>query len=114
MPTAYAVQGAAHVDGYGHWRYWHKVGMGVRAGKFLVSVTVPVEWRTRAAITWGNSQRIVSSLRFNGCGSAPASTEWNGYVGGFYLRTPTACVPLIFSLGHQSTTVRFGIGKHCQ
>lgn len=114
VPTAYAAQRAAHVEGYGRWTYWHKVGMGVRAGKFMVTVTVPTEWQTRAAITWGNSQRIVSSLRFNGCGSTPASTKWNGYVGGFYLRIPTACVPLTFSLGQRSTTVRFGIGQLCR
>ena len=114
VPTVYAAQGAAHVDGYGRWTYWHKVGMGVRSGTFTVTVTVPAPWRTRAAITWGNSQRIVSSVRFNGCGSTALAAEWNGYVGGFYLRASSACVPLVFSRGRRSTTLHFGIGKHCQ
>jgi hypothetical protein len=26
---------------------------------------------------------------------------------------PTACVPLTFTAGHRSRTVRFGIGKSC-
>jgi hypothetical protein len=113
VPTVYAAQGATHVDGYGRWTYWHKVGMGVRAGKFTITVSVPTAWRSRVAITWGHSQRTLASLKFNGCASAPLASEWNGYVGGFYLRAPSACVPLVFNNGHRSTTVRFGIGRHC-
>jgi hypothetical protein len=76
-------------------------------------VTVPTAWRSRVGITWGHSQRIVPSLKFTGCASAPLATDWNGYVGGFYLRAPSACVPLVFNDGHRSTTVRFGIGRRC-
>jgi hypothetical protein len=113
VPPAYMPQGAVHVDGFGRWRYWHKAGMVVRAGKFTVTVAVPKAWRSRAAITWGNRLGIVNSLRFSGCGTAPLVSEWNAYAGGFYLRAPSACVPLVFRVGHRSTTVRFGIGRHC-
>jgi hypothetical protein len=110
VPPVYQAQGAVHVNGYGRWTYWHKSGVGVRAGKFAVTVTVPSAWRSRVAISWGNSHNIVTSLGFSGCGPGPA---WNGYAGGFYLRTPSACVSLVFSAGHRSTTIRFGIGRRC-
>jgi hypothetical protein len=113
VPPAYMPQGAVHVDGFGRWTYWHKVGMVVRAGKFTVTVSVPKAWRSRVAITWGNSQGIVNSLQFTGCGTAPLIGNWNAYAGGFYLRAPSACVPLVFSVGGRSATVRFGIGRRC-
>jgi hypothetical protein len=37
----------------------------------------------------------------------------NAYAGGFYLRAPSACLPLIFTVDGRSTSVRFGIGKRC-
>ena len=113
VPPAYMTQGAVHVDGLGRWTYWHKAGIAVRSGGFTVTVTVPRVWRDRAAITWGNSQRIVSSLQFSGCETASVTKGWNGYAGGFYLRAPSACVPLVFSVGHRRATVRFGIGRTC-
>ncbi len=86
--------------------------MGVRLGKFTVTVTVPKAWRSRAGINWG-SGAIVSSLRFSGCAGAPLVFAWNAYVGGFYLHGPAACVPLVFSSAGRSATLRFGIGKRC-
>jgi hypothetical protein len=93
------------------WTYWHKQGLIVRASGEAVTVTVPKTWRKRAAITWGNSGGPVSSLRIEGCG---ASTDvGHAYAGGFLLRSPSACIPLIFSVGKRSTTVRFGVGQRC-
>jgi hypothetical protein len=43
----------------------------------------------------------------------PQGGEWNAYAGGFYLRTPTGCVPLVFQAGRQVLTVQFGIGRAC-
>jgi hypothetical protein len=97
----------------GAWPYWEKAGMFVRQGNFTVTVSVPTAWRSRAAITWGNSQRIVSALQFRGCETGGSTPYWNGYAGGFYLRASAACVPLMFNNGRQTTTVRFGIGTHC-
>jgi hypothetical protein len=93
------------------WAYWRKQGLVVRASGEAVIVTVPKIWRRRAAITWGNGIRPVSSLRIEGCRTSAAIG--NAYAGGFFLRSPSACVPLIFSVGKRTVTVRFGVGQRC-
>ena len=93
------------------WAYWHKQGLVIRAGGQAVTVTVPKIWRGRAAIIWGNSGSAFSSLRFEGCGG-PAHVG-HAYAGGFLLRAPSACIPLIFRVGKRSATVRFGVGQRC-
>jgi hypothetical protein len=94
------------------WSHWRKQGVVVRATAPMITITVPKAWRTRAAIAWGyGGTGIHSSLRFTGCGSDPA--VGNAYSGGFYLRAPSACVPLIFRVGGRTTTVRFGVGRRC-
>jgi hypothetical protein len=93
------------------WAYWHKQGLVIRATGEPVTVTVPKTWRTRVAITWGNRPGIVSSLRIAGCRAS--ANVGNAYAGGFYLRSPSACVPLTFTVGKRSATVRFGVGKRC-
>lgn len=94
------------------WAYWHKQGLVVRAIRGSVTVTVPKGWRRRAAITWGNSGGPISSLRIEGCGAAAGIGH--AYAGGFYLRSLSACVPLIFSVGKRTATVRFGLGQSCR
>jgi hypothetical protein len=114
-PPAYLAGGAVHVAaylGFGPLRYWQKAGMVVRKGDFTVTVSVPKAWRARAAITWGGAGGSV--LRFSGCPREPLTGVWNAYAGGFYLRDQAACVPLVFSDGHKSATVRFGIGRRCR
>jgi hypothetical protein len=96
------------------WRYWEKSGVFVRTGKFTVTVTVPKAWRSRAAITWGNNEPLVGALEFSGCADGASSALWSAYAGGFYLRARSACVPLVFSVEGRSTTVRFGVGRHCR
>ena len=92
------------------WRYWEKAGLVVLANARPVTVTVPVAWKKRVAIQWGNSG-TVSSLRIAPCPSPPR--RWNAYAGGFSLTTPSACFPLTFTVGGRSQTVRFGLGKRC-
>jgi len=94
------------------WTYWHKQGLVVRATGQAVTVTVPKIWRTRAAITWGNSGGPVSSLRIAGCRAS--RDVGHAYAGGFLLRSPSACIPLIFSIGKRSATARFGVGQRCR
>jgi hypothetical protein len=94
------------------WTYWHKAGLAVRGNSAPVVVTVPKAWRTRAAITWGDSG-IVSALRIAPCRPGSPPKVWNAYAGGFYLRSRSACVPLIFRVGHRQKTVRFGLGRRC-
>jgi hypothetical protein len=94
------------------WRFWSKEGINVRAGSPAVVVSVPKAWRTRAAITWGNAG-TVSALRLASCPTS-AGGAWIGYPGGFVLQASSACVPLVFRVAQQSTTVRFSIGPPYQ
>jgi hypothetical protein len=96
------------------WRYWHKAGLLVYAGRGPVTVTVPTAWRQRVAITWGNGLGALSTLQITRCPS-PAD-YWNAYAGDIYTRSPAACVPLVFrvgGVGARSQTVSFGIGRRC-
>jgi hypothetical protein len=94
------------------WPFWEKAGMVVRADSRPIDVSVPANWRTRAAITWGNGGPSVSAVRFNPC-PQPAGV-WNAYAGGFLLKTRGACVPLVFEVGGERQVVRFGVGVRCQ
>jgi hypothetical protein len=92
------------------WAYWRKAGLVIRAGRGpAVSVRVPKTWRKRAAVTWANTG-AVSALRIGRC---RRGTGWYAYAGGFYLRSRSACVPLVFQVGERKATVRFGIGQRC-
>ncbi len=93
----------------GDWPYSRKAALLVRAGTRGVSISVPLTWRDRVAIEWGDSG-VVPALRIAPCTRPP--NRWNVYVGGFRLSAP-ACVPLLARVGSRSTTVRFGIGTHC-
>jgi hypothetical protein len=93
------------------WPYWEKEGLVVRAGRSPVTVSVPLAWRARVAITWGNGKPAVSSLRFSPCPSPP--NVWNAYAGGFFLSSHGACVPLAFQVGQRIQVVRFGIDRRC-
>lgn len=110
VPPMYLRQ-VVQAEGKNPWPYWRKAGLVIHAGRSAVTVSVPEAWRKRAAITWGNSTGIVSSLRIAGC-PAPRNV-WRAYAGGFYLNAPSACVPLIFQVGRRRTTVRFGVGQAC-
>jgi hypothetical protein len=92
------------------WPYWRKAGLVVRASAKPVRVSVPSAWRKRAAITWGSSG-TVSVLTIAACPSPPKL--WNAYAGGFSFRSRRECVPLVFTVGRESRTVRFGLGGRC-
>jgi hypothetical protein len=96
------------------WRYFSKKGLVVRAGrKQPVFVSVPQRWRARAGIAWGyGGHGVFSSIRILGCPGPP--NQGYAYSGGFYLRSPSACVPLRFQVGKRSTLLRFGVGRRCK
>jgi hypothetical protein len=98
-------------SGNRQWPFWRKAGLVVRAGAPPVTVSVPRAWRTRAAITWGNSTGIVKVVRLASCPGA--RNAWNAYAGGFYLRSRSACVPLRFTVAGRSAIIRFGLGRRC-
>jgi hypothetical protein len=94
------------------WAYWRKAGVVVQAGGRAVSISVPQAWRGRAAITWGNGGNgVFGSIRLEAC-PGPA-TSGLAYAGGFYLRSASACLPLVLRVGVRSRTVRFGLGRRC-
>jgi hypothetical protein len=96
------------------WTHFSKWGMVIRGGAGTdVSVTVPLAWRNRAAISWGNAQhRVFHTLRFPRCGDD--SGEGHAYAGGFFLRRPADCVPLRFRVGTRTQVVWFGIVRRCR
>jgi hypothetical protein len=85
--------------------------MVVKSGE-SVTVTVPLEWRKRVAISWGNAvHRVFHTIRIAACHRYP--NQGYAYAGGFFLRSPSACVPLSFLVGSRQQTVWFGIGRRC-
>jgi hypothetical protein len=108
-PPAASTQGAVPT-GERPWTHWRKAGLVIHGGSPPVTVSVPPAWRDRVAITWGNTAPV-SSLRVASC--PVYDKPWNAYAGGFLLLSRTACVPLTFSVGGRSATVRFGIGRAC-
>ena len=105
-----SLPGVVHVPESAPFPYWRKAGMVIRAGRKPVTVTVPKAWRRRVRIGWGNPASPATVVRFVACASP---RTWNGYAGGFFLRTRSACVPLVFAVGGRRVTLRFGLGRHC-
>jgi len=97
------------------WPYWLKAPLMVAANAGAFTVSVPPQWRERVAIGWGSRSGYESTQKIEGCAtpSSSGSSVWRGYAGGFYLRSPTACVPLVFRTGGRKATVRFGLGALC-
>jgi hypothetical protein len=94
------------------WLYFFKAGRVIRAGGQSVVVSVPPAWQDRAAIAWGyGGKGVFTALQFRGCPGLP--TQGFAYSGGFFLRSPGACLPLTFRVGHRSATIRFGLGRRC-
>jgi hypothetical protein len=94
-------------------RYWRKTGIYVRPGKSAVDISVPLAWRKRAAIQWGQGDSAsgpASALHVTGC---PAyGRAWLPNAGGFHLAGP-ACVPLTIATGGRRQTLHFGVGRRC-
>jgi hypothetical protein len=93
------------------WRYWRKAALVIRGDSPPVHVRVPKAWRARVRIGWGDGGG--TSVRIASCPPSGPNKPGNAYSGGFRLRTRSACVPLIFTVGHRSETVRFGLGRRC-
>jgi len=91
------------------WAYFAKYGIAIRSDSPAVLITVPQAWRQRAGIGWGNHTGVVTSLRLLSCPRQLG--PWNAYAGGFYLRSPSGCVPLVFHIGRQTATLSFAIGN---
>jgi hypothetical protein len=94
------------------WPYFAKQGIVVKSGA-SVTITVPRAWRERVAISWGNNvHRVFHTIRIAACAHIPR--RGYAYPGGFYLRRPSACVPLIFVVGGRRQEIWFGIGRSCR
>lgn len=95
------------------WPYKRKAGLVV-TGRAPVLISVPRAWRSRVAISWGNRPGFYSLLRIAGCPSPQGPRKGRAYAGSFRLKSPSACVPLIFRVAKRSATVRFGLGRPCR
>jgi hypothetical protein len=94
------------------WRYFSKQGLVVKSGT-SVTITVPVPWRRRVGVVWGNAGHgIFHTIRIAACGSNPK--RGNAYAGGFFLSRSSACVPLVFIVGTRREKVWLGIGQRCR
>jgi hypothetical protein len=94
------------------WPYFAKGGVVVKSGR-SVTITVPPAWRERIAISWGNNvHRVFHTIRIAACSRIPK--QGYAYAGGFFLRSPSACVPLVLAVGGRRQTVWFGIGRRCR
>jgi hypothetical protein len=109
VPPAYLPQVVE--TGSGPWTHWSKSGMVIRAGGGPVTVSVPVGWRRRAAIHWGNAGRPAATVTFPRCDGR--STVGYAFAGGFYLRAPSGCIPLLVRVGSRSQIVHFGLARRC-
>lgn len=94
------------------WTHFAKRPVLVLSGHESVSLSLPVAWRRRAAIVWGNSMTPVAKLRIAAC--PPSPHRWNVYAGGIYTRSATECIPLVVGAGGQSRTVMLGLGESCR
>jgi hypothetical protein len=109
-PPAYLAQTSP--TGETPWRYFSKRGMVVRSGK-SVTITVPVAWRQRVGMSWGNGGHgVFHTIRIASCFSDPK--RGNAYAGGFFLRSSSACVPLVFIVGNRQQELWFGVGQRCR
>ena len=113
VPPAYHRQVVRTADE--RWPYFRKAGLGILAGRGQpISVAVAKGWRNRVAISWGNNtDRAFALVRFARCAKFRPPKSWNVYAGGFFLRSPSACVPLTFRVGRRTTVLRFGLGERC-
>lgn len=91
--------------------YWRKAGMVIRGSGKPVTVTVPKAWRRSVRVGWGNGASPATAVRFAAC---PSRRAWNAYAGGFFLRSRSACVPLVLTVGRRHATLRFGLGRRCR
>jgi hypothetical protein len=109
------VEEAVANTGQRAWPYWVKAPLFLAAKAGPITVSVPPQWRTRVAISWGNRSAYESVQQIAGCASksSPGSSMWLAYVGGFFLRSTTTCFPLVFRTGGRKATVRFGVGTTC-
>lgn len=96
--------------GDARWRWYRPARIAVRDGEPDVSVSVPLGWQDRLAVSWGTVEPGVG-VRFGRCASP--GRGWTVYEGGLHLRRRADCVPLVVRAGGTSTTVRLGIGRAC-
>jgi len=89
------------------WRYAQKTGFGFLGNGPPDVISVPAGWQKTVALATPNGP--ASKLFLPPCQGA----QWNIYISEFYLRSPTACVPLRIQVGPQATTAWFGLGRRC-
>lgn len=96
------------------WRYWMKAGVDVRAGAGPpVEISLARSWAKTARVTWGNGLPRATTAEFARCGAVSKPHPWNGYAGGFYISTRSACVRLHIRVGRATASITVAIGRRC-
>jgi hypothetical protein len=98
-------------------QWFGKLGLQVKQGTEPVVISIPTDWRSRAAVGWNNrgggptSVEHVAGCAGNGWIGAPGgpSNHWLGYPGGYYVNTK-GCMPLDVSVGHRQQRVYVDVG----
>lgn len=113
VPVRLAHQ-AIRVPTQQRWRYWMKAGVVLRAGAGPpVEISLGRSWTNKARVMWGNGLPDGTIVQFARCGAVSKSHPWNAYAGGFYITTPSACVPLHITVGRATASVTVAIGRRC-
>jgi hypothetical protein len=90
------------------WPYAQKAGFMFLGSGPPAVLSIPAGWQKVVAL--GTPYGPASSLHMPSC---PMGSRWNTDISLFYLRSPTACVPLRIQTGRHATTVWFGLGRRC-
>jgi hypothetical protein len=90
-----------------------KQGLQLHASRQPVEVVVPIRWRTRLAVGWGETggPQQASVVRVLPCRRV-LGHDWLTYPGGYFVRAP-ACVPLVIRTGPKTARVRLSVGRRC-
>lgn len=92
------------------WPYFAKFVVSLLGGSPPADIALPKAWRKHVKLGWGEASG--SSVRFLSCPSY-SPKRWNGYAGGAWLKSRSACVPLIVRVGNRQATIRVALGRSC-
>ena len=94
------------------WKYGMKTAFLYRGGGPPVTISVPEGWQRQIGL-FGPPNGIDGTARTLHIPSCPPRGSWDIYVSAFYVRTPTACVPLDVRVGGRIAQLWFGLGARC-
>lgn len=92
--------------------YQQKIGLNVHEGS-RITLRVADQGSNRVAIAWGtNHRQWAKKLTIPSCGPDTKTAPWLTFPGGFAIDRP-ACIQVMVSTDHHTTTMRIPVGKAC-